>query len=112
MVYYGHMTTNRNEIRNYLRAVAWRAVRIFKASHGCADCGITNPIVLELDHVSDDKRSNVSDLIRSDYGWSTIVTEVHKCEVVCRNCHAIRTESRKTSTIPTRPHGLPPRNGR
>lgn len=77
------------------RAAKWRLAQIHKLAQGCADCGYnTDAYALQFDHINGDKKKNVSDLIRSDYGWRTIVEEIQKCEVVCANCHAIRTKLR------------------
>lgn len=81
--------------RNQLRAIKWRAVRIHKASMGCADCGVNDSRVLDLDHVHAPKHGNVSDMVRSDRAWKVIMAEVRKCDVVCANCHRIRTFTRK-----------------
>jgi len=76
------------------RAIKWRLTQIIKASKGCADCGYNaHGVALQFDHMGD-KKGNVSNLIRSDYAWSTIMDEINKCEIVCANCHAIRTKSR------------------
>lgn len=81
--------------RSRKRAAKWRLAQIHKLAQGCADCGYNkNAYALQFDHIGDDKKKNVSDLIRSDYGWKTIVEEIQKCEVVCANCHAIRTKKR------------------
>jgi hypothetical protein len=83
-----------NSLRAKKRAIKWRLTQIIKASKGCADCGYnTNGVALQFDHMGD-KKGNVSNLIRSDYAWSTIMDEINKCEVVCANCHAVRTKSR------------------
>lgn len=72
-----------------------RLVGIIKIEIGCKDCGFNlHPRALEFDHISDNKKGNVSNLIRSDYSWQTILEEIQKCEVVCANCHAIRTANR------------------
>lgn len=77
------------------RSAKWRLAQIHKLAHGCADCGYNaNAYALQFDHVRGDKKQAVSDLIRSDYSWNTIKEEMSKCEVVCANCHAIRTQSR------------------
>jgi hypothetical protein len=55
------------------------------------DCGESDIVVLQFDHVSSDKTANVSKLVGQGYGWSTIEKEIQKCEVVCANCHARRT---------------------
>lgn len=77
------------------RAAKWQLAQIHKLAHGCADCGYNaSAYALQFDHVRGDKKANVSDLIRSDYKWETVLEEIDKCEVVCANCHAIRTKSR------------------
>ena len=73
---------------------AERAVLLidYFASHPCTDCGETDPLVLEFDHLRD-KAFNISAKLvyRS---WEAILTEIKKCEVVCANCHRRRTGRR------------------
>ena len=77
------------------RAAKWRLAGMIKTSVGCIDCGYNkSPYALQFDHIGDDKKGSVSNLIRSDYCWGTIKTEISKCEVVCANCHAVRTKER------------------
>lgn len=60
----------------------------------CTDCKLTYPLcVMEFDHVSDDKLYNVSDM--KVYSIKTLMREIAKCEIVCANCHRIRTHSRR-----------------
>lgn len=60
----------------------------------CTDCGATYPAyVMEFDHLNGEtKKTNVAWM----RGWSKpgILAEVAKCEVVCANCHRIRTHTR------------------
>lgn len=77
------------------RAAKWRLAQIHKLAQGCADCGYNeSAYALQFDHVMGNKKDSVSNLIRSDYAWSTIKEEILKCEVVCANCHAVRTKAR------------------
>lgn len=71
-----------------------RLVEIKEAS-GCVDCGIKNHIVLDFDHLRD-KKYNVSRMIHDGFSWKSILKEINKCEVVCANCHRIRTHNRLT----------------
>jgi len=65
-----------------------------KRDRPCMDCKKTYPIcVMEFDHISDDKLYNVSET--KVYSIDTIKKEMAKCEVVCANCHRIRTEARR-----------------
>jgi hypothetical protein len=78
------------------RGAKWRLAQMIKLERGCVDCGYNkHAIALQFDHIGNDKKDSVSNLIRSDYAWSTIMKEIDKCEVVCANCHAIRTRNRK-----------------
>ena len=60
----------------------------------CIDCGESNTIVLEFDHINDDKEFNISDAVRSGYGMPRIIAEIAKCEVRCANCHRKKTYER------------------
>jgi hypothetical protein len=76
------------------RAAKWRLAQLIKLHRGCVDCGYTkHAVALQFDHRGD-KKGNVSDLIRSDYSWSTIMAEINKCDVRCANCHAVATKRR------------------
>jgi hypothetical protein len=96
---------NRDRVRAFDQAVVHRNVghvNAIKLARGCTDrglhgydCGaITNPSLLEFDHVHGDKRANVSRLVLGGYSIATIDAEINKCEVVCQFHHRIRTLTR------------------
>ena len=60
----------------------------------CVDCGETDPIILEFDHVTGTKDFNISDAVRFGYGMKKIIAEMAKCEVRCANCHRKKTYER------------------
>lgn len=62
--------------------------------HPCLDCGETDIIVLEPDHLRD-KKYNISRMISSGYPWASVLKELEKCEIVCRNCHVRREHVRQ-----------------
>jgi hypothetical protein len=65
--------------------------------HPCVDCGEINPIVLEFDHLKKSKKNrDVTSLARM--AWKSVLKEIAKCEVVCANCHTIRT-ARRANTL-------------
>lgn len=59
-------------------------------SHPCVDCGESDPVVLDFDHVRGKKRFNVAYMIRT-YPWSAVLKEIAKCVVRCANCHRRKT---------------------
>lgn len=68
----------------------------FLSERCCMDCGESDLIVLEFDHLRD-KRHNISYLVRAGYEWAYILDEIQRCEVVCANCHRRRTAKRSST---------------
>ena len=64
-------------------------------SHPCVDCGNTDVLVLEFDHINDDKEDNVSRMIYRQLSLDKVKAEVSKCEVRCVNCHRKITNKRR-----------------
>ena len=65
----------------------------FFRDHPCMDCGETDPLVLEFDHL-EAKKFNISHQFASR-SWKAILEEIEKCDVVCANCHRRRTAHRR-----------------
>lgn len=64
-----------------------------KIKSGCMDCGYNeHPYVLDFDHVRGKKIGSICSL--RNRSWEIIEAEIAKCEVVCANCHRIRTLNR------------------
>lgn len=62
------------------------------STHPCVDCGEADPVVLEFDHLRDKEFDVCAGLPYRN--WQSILDEIAKCDVVCRNCHR-RRESRR-----------------
>ena len=61
----------------------------------CMDCGESDPVVLEFDHLdANAKLFNISQALPYR-GWQSILDEINKCDVVCANCHRRRTGRRQ-----------------
>jgi hypothetical protein len=60
----------------------------------CMDCGIQYPpYVMEFDHLDySTKIDAVSRLLM--HSLPKVLAEIEKCEIVCSNCHRVRTHSR------------------
>lgn len=62
---------------------------------GCIDCGYrTHPMALEFDHLPGSKKLfNIGEM--KLHSLEKLHREMDKCEVVCSNCHKIRTANRR-----------------
>jgi hypothetical protein len=69
----------------------------YLSSHPCVDCGESDPIVLEFDHVRGEKAYNVSVMARLMLSWGKVSGEIAKCKVRCANCHRRKTAERAGS---------------
>ena len=59
----------------------------------CVDCGQTfPPCAMDFDHVRGKKRFGVSKM--RNFSIENILEEIAKCDLVCANCHRIRTFER------------------
>lgn len=69
----------------------------------CVDCGQKYiPCVMDFDHVRGVKVTNVGTMVSGAYTLDQIRDEIAKCDVVCANCHRIRTWERR-SILTTKP---------
>jgi hypothetical protein len=76
---------------DYRRSVVAR----YKTIRGCDDCGYSgHHAALEFDHLPGHvKVRTIGSFMYSS--WKAIKAEIEKCELVCSNCHSIRTYERK-----------------
>lgn len=87
---------NKEKHLSYVRAwdtrqrAAIREVVEREKSRPCADCGQSYPhYVMDFDHVRGEKRCNVANMQKTSI--AALMEEIAKCDVVCANCHRIRT---------------------
>lgn len=85
----------KNDAYAVVRYEAWKAWLWELKSGPCTDCGNTfHPVVMEFDHLpGSGKRFNIGQAyLRSR---ETVMDELAKCELVCSNCHALRSWKRQ-----------------
>jgi hypothetical protein len=75
-----------------------RRLNAIKMDRGCADCGYrSHPAALDFDHLPGfEKRFGLARA--AWFKWDDVLMEIAKCEVVCANCHRIRTAERSGHT--------------
>lgn len=84
--------------KQYLRdkALSRRQVQRDKAIEylggKCKDCGIKDERVFQFDHLS--PRDGFPIASKISMSWENLRKELDKCELVCANCHQIRTKER------------------
>jgi len=59
----------------------------------CQDCGKTYPhYVMDFDHkIGEKKIGDIAHMVVGGWSLENIVKEIEKCDIVCANCHRIRT---------------------
>src|SRR5437870_5766116 len=72
----------------------WAVGVLKKALGGCVDCGYNDRAeALDFDHLdSSSKFKEIAHMV--DKSWHYILAEMAKCEIVCANCHRVRTSQR------------------
>lgn len=62
----------------------------------CSDCQrVFPPCAMDFDHVRGVKHFTISEYKQAK--WETLAAEIAKCDLVCANCHRIRTHVTKCS---------------
>jgi len=88
------MRTVKAQSRARRKADLKAAVDRIKVERGCHDCGskALPPYCYDFDHRDPaSKEWNISELVRKVSSMQRIADEIDKCDVVCSNCHRIRT---------------------
>ncbi len=74
-----------------------REYRLYMSNTPCTDCTETFPYyVMEWDHIPErgQKRFNISKVAGHGMNTARAQAEIAKCDLVCRNCHGLRTHIR------------------
>ena len=71
--------------------VFYRWLAAFKKNKPCADCkGLFSTVCMDFDHRDPhEKKANISRMYQNT--MEQILDEIAKCDLVCSNCHRIRT---------------------
>jgi hypothetical protein len=76
--------TRKSRRRNQAFVLKWLI------EHPCVDCGGSDPIVLQFDHLGD-KESDITVAARRGWSLARLQKEINKCEIRCANCHVRKT---------------------
>lgn len=96
-----HYANNKEAIAKRHRAYKWKvitAVQELKEETPCADCKTYYPYyVMDFDHREGETKSFLVSKMVGNGGLERIQEEINKCDIVCSNCHRIRTHKRRAS---------------
>jgi hypothetical protein len=72
-----------------------------KESNPCVDCNNFYPAVcMDFDHLPGiEKINNLSIMANSGFSLEALQKEIDKCELVCANCHRIRSRDRQAAQV-------------
>lgn len=76
----------------------WPYIINYLLKNPCVHCGQTNVQVLEFDHLDPKTKKYVIGGMMSNQSLSVIKKEIKKCQILCRNCHRIKTTSQFTNS--------------
>lgn len=67
-------------------------VKNYKETHPCVDCGNFYPAcVMDFDHLPEFEKTKGIAIMARNTTLPRLLEEIAKCELVCSNCHRIRT---------------------
>lgn len=76
-----------------------KALQDIKMARGCADCGYNkHPAALQFDHLPEHVKLMQVSMMGTGVRKERLEAEIAKCEVVCANCHAVRTAERRVKS--------------
>jgi hypothetical protein len=72
----------------------------YKQGLSCSECGFSHPAALDFHHRDPaTKTDRVSGMAHNGRGWTRILAEIAKCEVLCANCHRILHHDEKNAKV-------------
>lgn len=83
--------------REVVRNKAREMILLHLQQHPCVDCGETDPLILQFDHVREEKVKGISEMVSEGCALATISREIDKCEVRCAHCHIRKTSAEQRS---------------
>jgi len=63
----------------------------FLSEQACVDCGCNDPLYLEFDHKDQTSKEFTISEKKKRLSINNLMKEIGKCDIVCVNCHKIRT---------------------
>jgi hypothetical protein len=82
---------SRGEVKRLGRKRFYAKIDVLK-NKPCVDCGeIFPPVAMDFDHVRGEKVATIAQM--RSWPWDQTLLELSKCELICANCHRVRTQN-------------------
>jgi hypothetical protein len=86
--YRENATIRNRKLKNKLRSQMLE----YLSDKSCLNCGISDVRVLDFDHIDPLTKSfSIARAIADITSWDKILIEIDKCQILCANCHKIKT---------------------
>jgi 5-methylcytosine-specific restriction endonuclease McrA len=67
-------------------------IKKYLTEHPCVRCGYSDIRALDFDHINPaSKIKSIGRLMNGTASIELLMTEIEKCQVLCANCHRIKT---------------------
>lgn len=77
------------EWKSKRRASLAEWLRIYKEKLFCQNCKENHPATLDFHHIdSKTKDGTIANMVSEGYSTVSILKEINKCIILCKNCHA------------------------
>lgn len=88
----GYTRKHAHKRRDYQKEHSRKRLAIldgFKAAEGCVRCSVKDPRVLDFHHRNAEEKKYEIGRSGRRQKWPVLFAELCKCDVLCKNCHAI-----------------------
>jgi hypothetical protein len=66
----------------------------------CADCNVKyDPCVMDFDHLDPALKEGNINILKRWVNKAKLLAEIQKCEVVCANCHRLRSKNQREKGV-------------
>jgi len=92
--YKEHVNLYKDRAKNFRirrKKESYEYLRDYLKTHPCVDCGESDMVVLEFDHIRGKKFKAISKMITDTASIEDLTKEIKKCDVRCANCHRRKT---------------------
>src|SRR5579862_1648346 len=101
--YRTNVVERNRKLKNNLRL----KMMLYLSGKSCVLCGNSDPRVLKFDHIDPKTKSfSIAQGISSVLSWENILIEIEKCQILCANCHKIKTAAEQGWCKNKMPHTL------